>query len=130
MKRIEISEIQRGLVIKNGRIESILEPGRHWILDPFAKTRVLAYDLNKVEFVSEWTDALLRGHPGLTSRYFTVADVGDNQIGIGRCPGPGGNLEGDSPRWCLRRQPSKNKGEIPYVREHQIEREHQQRVAS
>lgn len=82
MRRIEISEIQRGLKLKNGQIETILEPGRYWLLNPFAKIRVLAFDVNKVEFVSEWTDALLRSHQAIVARYFTVADVGDNQIGI------------------------------------------------
>lgn len=82
MKRVEVSEIQRALVIANGRIKGILEPGRHWFLNPFEKVRTLIFDVNRLEFVCEWTDALLRDHPELASKYFEVVDVNDKQIAI------------------------------------------------
>ena len=82
IKRIEINDIQRALVITNGRLETILGPGRHWIFRPFAEVRVLAFDVNRLELSTEWKDVLVREHPGLVEKHFSVADVSDRQIGL------------------------------------------------
>jgi len=82
MRKVNISEIERGLKIHNGIIETILEPGSHWVLNPLGNTKVHAFDVNKIEFSSPWTDTLLRNHPHLAKEYFTVADVSDKQIGL------------------------------------------------
>ena len=84
MRRVEISETQRGLKIKGGTIQTILDPGRYWIFDiPFTGySKVLKFDVNVPEFTSEWSQVLIKNHPDLISKYFALADTSDRQIAI------------------------------------------------
>lgn len=84
MKKVEITETQRGLKIKNGRITGILEPGRHWTFSSFgiSPETVLKYDVNEPEFLGPWVSALIKWHPQLVTKYFTVVDTSDHQTAL------------------------------------------------
>lgn len=71
-KTIAIAEHERGLRLRDGRIEDILPPGRHRWLDPLNRTEVQRVDVRNVGFASEWAAALEKYHPELMAEHMIV----------------------------------------------------------
>ena len=60
IKRITIAQHERGLVFRNRTFETVLEPGVHWLIDPFKRTDVQVYDLAVPEFEHARIDFLVK----------------------------------------------------------------------
>ena len=83
LKRITVQKSHRMLVVKNGRVHSILRPGTHflWML-PFARLETEAHSLKKLVFKSRWIDYSLCERPGLVAEHFRVVQTSDSQIAM------------------------------------------------
>ena len=82
IKRIVIAQYERGLYLKDRSVVNILEPGVHWIIDPFGRVKVEVFDLTTPEFTYARADALLKEQPALCEKYFTVVELGDHEVGL------------------------------------------------
>ncbi len=81
-QRYVIAEYQRGLVINEGSVERILEPGVYRIFNPFGRVQVKLYDVTQDSFDYPQFDVLAERHPQLVERYFQVTELKDNEVGL------------------------------------------------
>ena len=81
-KRIVIAEHERGLFLKDRSVERILEPGVYRLFDPLGRTRVEVYDVTDPGFEYAHFDVLMAIRPALCERYFQVAEIGDQEVGL------------------------------------------------
>ncbi len=82
LKRIVIAQHERGLVFRNRSFKSVLEPGVYWMFDPLRRREVQIYDLSVPEFSHARVDFLLKQERVMIERYFTVAELGDRELGV------------------------------------------------
>src|SRR5687767_14927327 len=81
-KRITIAQHERGLIFRNRTFETVLEPGVHWLVGPFARIEVQVYDLAVPEFEHPRIDFLVKEARATIDRYFTVVELSDREAGV------------------------------------------------
>lgn len=80
-KVLTLTEAQRALVLRNGRIDAILGPGRHCL----PKGRELSlemHDLNNTVFVSNYETALFRERPDIAEAHLTEVRTGASEAAV------------------------------------------------
>lgn len=82
LKRLVVAQHERVLYLKDRSLARILEPGVHWLFDPFGRVELKVYDVTKPEFEYAWTDVLVKEQRALCERHFTVAELGDREVGL------------------------------------------------
>lgn len=80
--RVVIGENERGLVQKNRRFERVLEPGVYWLFTLFSDVDIKVYTLDEPRFVHRDAEALIKQRPEMIARYFVLADLGAEQVGL------------------------------------------------
>ena len=81
-KRIVIAQHERGLVIKDRSLTSVLEPGVYRMFDPFRRTRVEIHDLGQAEFSHAQAEAFAKTVPALMERHFQDVRLSDVEAGL------------------------------------------------
>ncbi|MCG8441099.1 MAG: slipin family protein [Caulobacterales bacterium] len=71
-KTYEIKEHERGLLIRDGRLRRVLEPGRHRFYGLGRRTHVEMFDVRLPAFTSEWARVMEKNHPRLAARYLEI----------------------------------------------------------
>ena len=90
IKRLTIAQYERALVWKNKAFAGVLEPGVHWIYDPFMRVVVQTYDLTVPEFEHPRVDFLISEARAAVDRragrggVIGQGRVGDEHVGAGR----------------------------------------------
>lgn len=81
VRRITVGDNERILLLKDGRVKGILEPGEHfvWASGEVAEEK---HDVRRVEFRSEWADFVLRAKPALADKHFTIIATRQNQAAV------------------------------------------------
>ena len=79
IKTIVIAENQRGLLIKDGRIITVLEPGRHVLWDWLGRMRVETFTATGV-FNSPWAEIVEKRHAEIAARYFEMVRPAEGQV--------------------------------------------------
>ncbi len=82
MKRITIAQYERGLKFRNRSFEAVLEPGVHWLFDPFNRTEVKVYDIAVPEFEHPRVDVLIADARALIERHLIIVELGDREVGL------------------------------------------------
>jgi regulator of protease activity HflC (stomatin/prohibitin superfamily) len=82
MKRITIAQYERGLKFRNRSFEAVLEPGVHWLFDPFNRTEVKVYDIAVPEFEHPRVDVLIADARALIERHVIIVELGDREVGL------------------------------------------------
>ena len=82
LKRIVVAQYERGILLRNRTVQTVLEPGVHWLFDPLRRCEVQTYNLNHVEFAHDQIDFMVKNTPHLCERYFTVVDLKSHQVGL------------------------------------------------
>ena len=77
-----IDDHKRGFLIKNGRFEALLEPGRHTRFDPFGHCRIMVFDLTDPMTVVPEVENLRKSNPDLYNRHFVHVTTADSMIAI------------------------------------------------
>ncbi|KPP89547.1 MAG: putative stomatin/prohibitin-family membrane protease subunit YbbK [Rhodobacteraceae bacterium HLUCCA08] len=78
--RVTLMETERMLVLREGRIETILGPGRHRIAARDVLREV--HDLNILRFVSPYDGALWRDRPELAAAHLTEVRTGPAELAV------------------------------------------------
>jgi len=81
-KRLVIAPHERALYLKDRRLERVLDPGVHWLVDLFGRVEVLVCDITKPELAYDRIDTLVKEQRELCEQYFTVAELGDREVGV------------------------------------------------
>ena len=74
-----IAENQRGLLIEDGRITRIVEPGRHRVWNWLGRKRIEIVGATGV-FVSPWAEVIAKRHPELAAENFVVVQPAEGQV--------------------------------------------------
>lgn len=85
-KIVTIAENQRGLLVKDGRLISILDSGRHGLWDWGNRMRVEIVDAEGV-FTSPWGPIIEKLHPALAAENFAIVRPGEGQVAVVRVDG-------------------------------------------
>lgn len=82
IKRIVIAQHQRGLKWRNGRFETVLEPGVTWVFDPYKRVQIELFDLTVAEFEHPKAGFLLAENRDAVERHFDVVEIGIQEVGV------------------------------------------------
>jgi len=73
---------ERGLLFKNGDFQKFLLPGTYHYFGSSRKIAVEVYDLSVPEFEHRLTDFLVKTYPAEIARYFTLVELGPQQVAL------------------------------------------------
>ena len=81
-----IAENQRGLLIKDGRLIRMLDPGRHVFWDWADRLRIEIVFAEGV-FTSPWAQIIDKRHPKIAAEYFAVVHPREGEVSVVRLDG-------------------------------------------
>ncbi len=76
-----VAENQRGLLIKDGRLLRVLEPGRHVYWRVGGRLLCELFEAQGV-FTSPWAALMEKNHPDLADRYFMTVRAGADEVAV------------------------------------------------
>jgi hypothetical protein len=82
LKRISIAQNERGLKLRSGSFEAVLEPGVYRVFDPFEQIEVQLYDVAVPEFKHPLADAFVKEAREKIEKYFMIVQLGDREVGV------------------------------------------------
>ncbi len=82
LKRITIKKNERGLLLRNGDFERVLQPGQHWISTWGAMVRVETFAMEQTAFTHGLADYFMAKEPELVAQEFVHAALTDAQVGL------------------------------------------------
>ncbi|GJL91448.1 slipin family protein [Hyphococcus sp.] len=81
LKIFVIAENQRGLLVKDGRLLNVLDPGRHIYWDVFGRLSLERCNAQGV-FASQWAEIIEKRHPEFAERYFETVRVAEGEVAV------------------------------------------------
>jgi regulator of protease activity HflC (stomatin/prohibitin superfamily) len=82
MLRLTVKDGERALLSRNGRLERVLEPGRHRLFDPWGEYTVETHQATRAEFPAERYAVLKAGQPQIAAELFEAVETRANEIAI------------------------------------------------
>jgi regulator of protease activity HflC (stomatin/prohibitin superfamily) len=82
MTRVTVKDGERALLTRNGRLERVLEPGRHRLFDPKHELTAEMFNVVRTEFPAERYAVLNAARPDLAADLFEVVETKANEIAI------------------------------------------------
>src|SRR5262245_6657315 len=82
MLRITVKDGQRGLLTRNGRLDSVLAPGRHRLFDPLHQLEVELFDVVRAEFPADRYAALKAARPDIAADLFEAVETRGGEVAI------------------------------------------------
>src|SRR5438132_9123091 len=80
--RVTVKDGERAFLLRNGRYERVLEPGRHALLDPRHELAVELHNVVRAEFAAERYAVLKSARPDLAAALFEAIETGANEVAI------------------------------------------------
>ena len=81
-KRITVKKNERGILLRNGDFERVLQPGTHWLWDGIDALRVETFALEQAAFTHGLTDYLMAKEPAVVEAEFLRVELGESQVGL------------------------------------------------
>lgn len=81
-RRIRINEMERAVMLRNGRVERILGPGEHAFFDWRDSLEFERHDLARIVVGTRYENAIFEKLPQEASRNFEVFTTGSNEVAI------------------------------------------------
>ncbi|MBL8278924.1 MAG: slipin family protein [Pelomonas sp.] len=85
LERVTVAKNQRGLLLRNGDFERVLQPGTTWLfsgLAGFGAREVELFDLDQPAFTHPLADYLMAKEPQVVAREFVRAELTETQVGL------------------------------------------------
>ena len=82
LKRITIKKNERGLLLRNGDFERVLQPGQHWVRTWGAHVRIETFAMEQTAFVHGLSDYFMAKEPEVVAQEFVHAALTDTQVGL------------------------------------------------
>jgi regulator of protease activity HflC (stomatin/prohibitin superfamily) len=82
MTRLTVKDGERALLTRNGRLERVLEPGRHRLFDPRHELTAEMFNVVRAEFPADRYAVLNAARPDLAADLFEVVETKANEIAI------------------------------------------------
>lgn len=81
-KRVTVKKNERGLLLRNGDFERVLQPGTHWLFVGMDNLRVETFALEQAAFVHGLSDYLMAKEPEVVAAEFVRVDLSETQVGL------------------------------------------------
>ena len=81
-KRITVKKSERGVLLRNGDFERVLQPGTHWLFSAIDKLRVETFALEQPAFTHGLTDYLMAKEPEVVAAEFVRVELSETQVGL------------------------------------------------
>ncbi len=94
MLRVTVKDGERALLTRDGRLEQVLEPGRHRLIDPLGKLAVELHRVVRAEFPAERYAVLKAARPDLAADLFEAVETKAEELAIVSLDGRPLNLLG------------------------------------
>src|SRR6185369_13824338 len=82
IKRVTVKKNERGLLLRNGDFERVLQPGTHWLFAGFDVLRVERFALEQPAFTHALAEYLMAKEPDVVAAEFVRVELGENQVGL------------------------------------------------
>jgi regulator of protease activity HflC (stomatin/prohibitin superfamily) len=82
MLSVTVNDGERGLLTRNGRLERVLAPGRHRLLDPLRELSVEMHNVVRGELSPDRYAALHAARPDITAEMFAAVETRGGEIAI------------------------------------------------
>ena len=81
-KRVTIRKNERGLLLRNGDFERVLQPGTHWLFAGLDTLRVELFALEQPAFTHGLADYLMAKEPEVVAAEFVRVELTEDQVGL------------------------------------------------
>jgi regulator of protease activity HflC (stomatin/prohibitin superfamily) len=81
-KRVTVKKNERGLLLRNGDFQRVLQPGTHWLFTGLDALRVETFALEQPAFTHGLADYLMAREPAVVAAEFVRVELGEHQVGL------------------------------------------------
>ena len=82
IKRVTVKKNERGLLLRNGDFERVLQPGTHWLFAGLDELKVELFALSQPAFVHSLADYLMAMEPQVVAADFVRVELGEHEVGL------------------------------------------------
>jgi len=82
IKRVTVKKNERGLLLRNGDFERVLQPGTHWLFAGLDALKVEIFAISQPAFVHPLTDYLMAKEPEVVEAEFLRVELTEHQAGL------------------------------------------------
>jgi regulator of protease activity HflC (stomatin/prohibitin superfamily) len=82
IKRVTVKKNERGLLLRNGDFERVLQPGTHWLFAPIDTLRVELFALEQPAFTHGLADYLMAKEQRVVEAEFVRVELAETQVGL------------------------------------------------
>ncbi len=80
--RATVKDGERAFLVRDGRFERVLEPGRHVLFDPRGSLKAEVFNVVRQEFPVDRYEVLARSHPAVAAELFETVTTGPYEVAI------------------------------------------------
>lgn len=81
-QRITVKKNERGLLLRDGDFDRVLQPGAHWLFQGMDILRVETFALEKPAFTHVLADYLMAREPAVVAAEFVRVELSETQVGL------------------------------------------------
>jgi regulator of protease activity HflC (stomatin/prohibitin superfamily) len=81
-KRVTVKKNERGLLLRNGDFQRVLQPGTHWLFAGMDQIEVQLFALEQPAFTHALADYLMAREPAVVAAEFVRVELTENQVGL------------------------------------------------
>jgi len=82
LKRVTVKKNERGLLLRNGDFERVLQPGTHWLFSPIDELRAEVFPMEQTAFSHGLAEYLMAREPEVVAAEFVRVELGEEQVGL------------------------------------------------
>ncbi len=82
LKRVTVKKNERGLLLRNGDFECVLQPGTHWLFAGLDALHVDVFALEQPLFAHALADYLMAREPEVVDSAFVRVELNERQVGL------------------------------------------------
>lgn len=82
IQRVTVKKNERGLLLRNGDFERVLQPGTHWLFAGLDALRAELFALEQPAFVHALADYLMAREPEAVAAEFVRVELGEHEVGL------------------------------------------------
>jgi regulator of protease activity HflC (stomatin/prohibitin superfamily) len=81
-KRVTVKKNERGLLLRNGDFQRVLQPGTHWLFTGMDQIEVPLFALEQPAFTHALADYVMAREPAVVAAEFVRVELTENQVGL------------------------------------------------
>jgi regulator of protease activity HflC (stomatin/prohibitin superfamily) len=82
IQRVTVKKNERGLLLRNGDFERVLQPGTHWLVAGLDQLQVERFALEQPAFNHAMADYLMAKEPQVVAAEFVRVELNEHQVGL------------------------------------------------